>query len=123
MLLLLFSGVLLSFGKLRFTHQGRLSNTSSLRSVVAGRTLVVEKMLLLSALSVALAVTMTYALDVGQILTMGDTAFANGEFNSAVRHYTSAIDLDPSTVMLYTKRAAAYMSPRQHSQALRDLDR
>ena len=66
---------------------------------------------------------MAYALDVGQILTMGDTAFANGEFNSAVRHYTSAIDLDPSTVMLYTKRAAAYMSLRQHSQALRDLDR
>jgi len=80
-------------------------------------------MLLLPALFAAFALPMAYALDVGQILTMGDTAFANGEFNSAVRHYTSAIDLDPSTVMLYTKRAAAYMSLRQHSQALRDLDR
>ncbi|GFR39803.1 hypothetical protein Agub_g291 [Astrephomene gubernaculifera] len=61
--------------------------------------------------------------DVSQFLKLGDAAYANSEFTSAVRHYSSAIDLQSTVPLLYTKRAAAYMSLRSLSQALRDLDR
>jgi DnaJ family protein C protein 3 len=40
----------------------------------------------------------------------------------AIRIYSSAIEIDPKASILYTKRAAAYMSSRQASQALRDLN-
>lgn len=36
---------------------------------------------------------------------------------------TYSTDLDPRASVLYTKRAAAYMSLRQASQALRDLNK
>ncbi len=88
-----------------------------------------------------------------QLLKLGDMAFANSEFSSAVRHYTSAIGEGPATLrqpanrlafegfgspptlfhlhadvqetvpLLYTKRAAAYISLRSLAQALRDLNK
>ncbi|KXZ44221.1 hypothetical protein GPECTOR_71g582 [Gonium pectorale] len=54
---------------------------------------------------------------------MGDTAFANSEFSSAVRHYTAALDQQSTVPLLYTKRAAAYLSLKSLSQALRDLNK
>ena len=60
--------------------------------------------------------------DVAALLKDADAAFSRGEYNMAIRHYTSAIELDPKASVLYTKRAAAYMSSRQGSQALRDLN-
>ncbi len=38
------------------------------------------------------------------------------------RLYSSAIELDSKSAMIYTKRAAAYINMRQNSQALRDLN-
>lgn len=62
-------------------------------------------------------------LDLQQVLVEGDAAVSRGEYTAAVRFYTDAIEADPTAALLYTKRAAAYLSLRQHSQALRDLDR
>lgn len=64
-----------------------------------------------------------FATDVASLLKEADASLASGDYNGAVRLYTSAIDLQPSTPLFYTKRAAAYISTKQHSQALRDLDR
>ncbi|KAG2501822.1 hypothetical protein HYH03_000321 [Edaphochlamys debaryana] len=61
--------------------------------------------------------------DVAQFLKLGDTAFSNSEYTSAIRHYSSAIDLQSTVPLLYTKRAAAYISLRSLSQALRDLNK
>ncbi|GIL63490.1 hypothetical protein Vafri_17539 [Volvox africanus] len=61
--------------------------------------------------------------EVSQFLKLGDTAFSNSEFNAAVRHYSSAIELQSAVPLLYTKRAAAYISLRSLSQALRDLNK
>lgn len=60
---------------------------------------------------------------VTKLLRDGDAALANSEYTSAVRYYSSAIEQSPKTALLYTKRAAAYISLRQLSQALRDLDK
>lgn len=60
--------------------------------------------------------------DAASLLREGDAAFARGEFSSSIRHYTDAIDADPKQALFFTKRAAAYMSLRQHSSALRDLN-
>jgi len=56
------------------------------------------------------------------LLAEGDAAFSRGEFSSSIRHYSDAIDADPTQALFFTKRAAAYMSLRQHSAALRDLN-
>lgn len=78
----------------------------------------------------ALAVLLTHAflefcvaLDTGELLKAGDAAFANSEYHAAVRHYTGAIEQSGSMALPYTKRAAAYISLRQASQALRDLNK
>lgn len=62
--------------------------------------------------------------DAAALLQAGDAAFARGEFSSAARAYTEALDAAGAAAqpLFYTKRAAAHMSLRQHSAALRDLD-
>ena len=60
--------------------------------------------------------------DAAALLREGDAAFARGEFSGSIRHYTDAIEADPKQALFFTKRAAAYMSLRQHSSALRDLN-
>jgi tetratricopeptide (TPR) repeat protein len=57
------------------------------------------------------------------MLQAGDAAYGNGDFSTAIRHYTAALDLDATAPLFYTKRAAAYMSLKKYSQALKDLDR
>lgn len=61
--------------------------------------------------------------DVGAFLKDGDSAFGRGEYNMAIRLYTSAIEVDPKASLFYTKRAAAYIASRQSSQGLKDLNR
>ena len=72
--------------------------------------------------AIVCAVPLAIHADVGVLLKDADAAFSRGEYNMAIRHYTTAIELDPKASILYTKRAAAYMSSRQASQALRDLN-
>eukprot|EP00879_Flechtneria_rotunda_P016714 GHRR01017491.1.p1 GENE.GHRR01017491.1~~GHRR01017491.1.p1 ORF type:complete len:455 (+),score=141.28 GHRR01017491.1:1053-2417(+) len=48
---------------------------------------------------------------------------APGDYSSAIQSYTAAIDIDSSTALFYTKRAAAYVSLKKYAQALKDLDR
>ncbi|KAI8472987.1 MAG: DnaJ-like protein [Monoraphidium minutum] len=60
--------------------------------------------------------------DAAALLREGDAAFSRGEFSGAIRHYSDAIDADPSQPLFFTKRAAAYISSRQPSAALRDLN-
>lgn len=55
------------------------------------------------------------------LLKKGDTAFSNGMYTEAVKLYTVVIEHDPKTPLLYSKRAAAYISLRQMSSALRDF--
>ncbi|CAD7696130.1 unnamed protein product [Ostreobium quekettii] len=53
----------------------------------------------------------------------GDRSVSSGEYSDALSSYSAAIELDPKSPMLYSKRAAAYLILRQHGHALRDLDR
>lgn len=57
----------------------------------------------------------------GAALVAGDSAFANGEYSSAVSLYERAIQQDPTNLLPLTKRAAAYEKLGQHSAAVRDL--
>uniref|UniRef100_A0A383VTQ7 J domain-containing protein n=1 Tax=Tetradesmus obliquus TaxID=3088 RepID=A0A383VTQ7_TETOB len=57
------------------------------------------------------------------MLQAGDAAYGNGDFSTAIRHYSTALDLDATAPLFYTKRAAAYMSLKKYAQALKDLDR
>lgn len=57
------------------------------------------------------------------MLQAGDAAYGNGDFSAAIRHYTSALDIDSTMPLIYTKRAAAYMSMKKYALALKDLDR
>lgn len=57
------------------------------------------------------------------MLQAGDAAYSSGDFSSAIRYYSSALDLDSNTPLFYTKRAAAYISLKKYALALKDLDR
>jgi tetratricopeptide (TPR) repeat protein len=57
------------------------------------------------------------------MLQAGDAAYGNGDYSTAIRHYTTALDIDATAPLFYTKRAAAYMSLKKYAQALKDLDR
>ena len=59
----------------------------------------------------------------GSFLKQGDDAVARGNYLSAVKLYSSAVEADPSSPLLLQKRAAAYVSLGQHRTALKDLDK
>ncbi|KAI3468895.1 hypothetical protein Pfo_025558 [Paulownia fortunei] len=50
----------------------------------------------------------------------GNTAFAAGKFNDAIRHFTDAVNLAPTNHVLYSNRSAAYASLNKFSEALSD---
>ncbi|PPR89305.1 hypothetical protein GOBAR_AA31376 [Gossypium barbadense] len=50
----------------------------------------------------------------------GNAAFSSGDFNTAVKHFTEAINLSPSNHVLYSNRSAAYASLHQYDSALSD---
>ncbi|PPD72249.1 hypothetical protein GOBAR_DD30849 [Gossypium barbadense] len=50
----------------------------------------------------------------------GNAAFSSGDFNTAVKHFTEAINLSPTNHVLYSNRSAAYASLHQYDAALSD---
>lgn len=50
----------------------------------------------------------------------GNAAFSAGDFSTAVRHFSDAIELAPTNHVLYSNRSAAYASLHQYSEALVD---
>lgn len=50
----------------------------------------------------------------------GNAAFSAGDFSTAVRHFTEAIDLSPTNHVLYSNRSAAYASLHKYAEALVD---
>ncbi|KAJ6827587.1 hsp70-Hsp90 organizing protein 2-like [Iris pallida] len=53
----------------------------------------------------------------------GNAAFSSGDFADAIRHFTDAIALAPSSHVLYSNRSAAYASLQRYSEALEDASR
>ncbi|XP_052170641.1 hsp70-Hsp90 organizing protein 3-like [Diospyros lotus] len=53
----------------------------------------------------------------------GNAAFAAGDYSTAIRHFTEAIDLAPTNHVLYSNRSAAYASLGQYSDALSDAQK
>mmetsp|Transcript_4267 Transcript_4267/g.12039 ORF Transcript_4267/g.12039 Transcript_4267/m.12039 type:complete len:480 (-) Transcript_4267:132-1571(-) len=54
-------------------------------------------------------------------LKAGDSAVAAGHNLAAIRHYTDALDLDPKSSLIFTKRAAAYVNLKKMREAIKDL--
>jgi stress-induced-phosphoprotein 1 len=53
----------------------------------------------------------------------GNSAFAAGNFDEAIRHFTEAITFAPNNHVLYSNRSAAYASLNQFSEALTDAQK
>ena len=52
--------------------------------------------------------------------TLGNAAFKRGDLDTAVRCYSRAIELDPTTATFYSNRAAAYLRLHQPAAAVDD---
>ncbi|XP_058778224.1 hsp70-Hsp90 organizing protein 3 [Vicia villosa] len=50
----------------------------------------------------------------------GNAAFSSGDFPTAIRHFSEAIDLAPDNHVLYSNRSAAYASLQKYTEALAD---
>ncbi|XP_021277356.1 hsp70-Hsp90 organizing protein 3-like [Herrania umbratica] len=50
----------------------------------------------------------------------GNAAFSSGDFNTAIKHFTEAVNLAPTNHVLYSNRSAAYASLHQYDAALSD---
>ncbi|XVF10782.1 hypothetical protein REPUB_Repub07fG0212800 [Reevesia pubescens] len=50
----------------------------------------------------------------------GNAAFSAGDFNTAIKHFTEAINLYPTNHVLYSNRSASYASLHQYDAALSD---
>ncbi|GAB4818886.1 hypothetical protein N2152v2_005932 [Parachlorella kessleri] len=53
----------------------------------------------------------------------GNKAFAGGDFETAVKHFTRCIELDPRNEVYYSNRAAALTSLQRYAEAVRDAKR
>jgi tetratricopeptide (TPR) repeat protein len=53
----------------------------------------------------------------------GNKAFASGNFEDAIDHYSTAIDLDKGNPVLYSNRSAAYAGAGQMQSALNDAQK
>ncbi|KAH9310034.1 hypothetical protein KI387_037945, partial [Taxus chinensis] len=56
-------------------------------------------------------------------LQAGDAYVSKGEYTSAIKQYTLYIELYPTNVIGYSKRATANIQRRRHYEALEDLDK
>ncbi|XP_050259291.1 hsp70-Hsp90 organizing protein 3-like [Quercus robur] len=50
----------------------------------------------------------------------GNEVFSAGDFPTAIRHFSEAINLPPTNHVLYSNRSAAYVSINKYSEALTD---
>eukprot|EP01018_Ginkgo_biloba_P000672 Gb_13941 [translate_table: standard] len=64
-----------------------------------------------------------FAATPGSYLQAGDAHVSKGEYTAAIKQYTVYIELYPSDVIGYSKRAAANLQLRRHFEALEDLDK
>ncbi|KAJ1679364.1 Hsp90 cochaperone, partial [Spiromyces aspiralis] len=55
-----------------------------------------------------------------ELKALGNKAFASGQFEDAIKHFTQAIEKDPSNHVLYSNRSAAYASLKDWDKALED---
>ncbi|KAH7863951.1 hypothetical protein Vadar_023927 [Vaccinium darrowii] len=53
----------------------------------------------------------------------GNAAFSAGNYDDAIRHFTTAIELSPDNHVLYSNRSAAYASLNQFTEALSDAQK
>lgn len=58
-----------------------------------------------------------------QLKVEGNRAMASRDFAEAIAKYTAAIDLDASSVVYLSNRAAAYSSSSQHAKAVEDAQK
>ncbi|KAJ3007193.1 Hsp90 cochaperone [Thoreauomyces humboldtii] len=52
--------------------------------------------------------------------TRGNQAFSAGDFEEAIKHFSSAIELDPTNHVLYSNRSASQTSLKNFEEALKD---
>lgn len=52
--------------------------------------------------------------------TQGDEAFRQGDYETACRHYSQALSLDPTHAVLLSNRSASYLKANHKSKALQD---
>ncbi|KAK9838651.1 hypothetical protein WJX74_000655 [Apatococcus lobatus] len=53
----------------------------------------------------------------------GDAAFKTGDFDTAIEHYSEAIELNSSNHVLFSNRSACHASLKQYEQALEDAQK
>ena len=53
----------------------------------------------------------------------GNTAFTNGNLDRAIKCYTQGLELDPAHSILYSNRAAVYISLHKYDEALADASK
>ncbi|BBN20707.1 hypothetical protein Mp_zg00390 [Marchantia polymorpha subsp. ruderalis] len=78
---------------------------------------------LLIVTSLFLRALNVYASTAASFLQEGDAAVANGDYTTAVRHYSSFIDLNPAAAIGYSKRSAVYVQQKTYKEAIYDLDK
>ncbi|XP_041984318.1 stress-induced-phosphoprotein 1 [Aricia agestis] len=59
---------------------------------------------------------------VNQLKEKGNAALSSGQYDEAVKFYTSAIELDPKNHVLYSNRSAAHAKAENYSAALEDAN-
>lgn len=52
--------------------------------------------------------------------TKGNAAMGQKNYEEAIKHYTNAIELDPTNHVLYSNRSAAYVNISKFEEALKD---
>lgn len=52
--------------------------------------------------------------------TKGNNLFRDGEYETAIRYYTDAIDLDPANDVLYANRAKSHQMIKNYSESIND---
>ncbi|BFI13343.1 hypothetical protein MPTK1_4g16524 [Marchantia polymorpha subsp. ruderalis] len=78
---------------------------------------------LLIVTSLFLRALNVYASTAASFLQEGDAAVANGDYTTAVRHYSGFIDLNPAAAIGYSKRSAVYVQQKTYKEAIYDLDK
>lgn len=55
-----------------------------------------------------------------QLKKKGNNLFREGEYETAIRYYTKAIEIDPSNDVLYSNRAKSHQMLDNFSEAIND---
>jgi len=54
---------------------------------------------------------------------LGNKAIAEKNFDEAIKHFTEAIEIEPTNHILYSNRSAAYASKKDYENALKDAEK